>query len=159
MLQKTEEKYRYDSQGDCRRQKEDQSRLHQSLRWVAREAGLKRESVQKVVVQSGWKSFRRTKVPLISTDGRERRATRAAGLVNVLKLKGRDTIIFFSDEKTFMVFNPQNDQWIRITEEDDEDDDQDHGDNNNNNYNNWTMPIWVGNPGRPPYVTPRGSAG
>ena len=84
-----------------------------SLCRVAREAGLKRESVRQVVIQSGWKSLRRTKVPLISAKGRERRAKRAAGLVNALKSKGRGTIVFFSDKKTFVVdpvFNPQNDR-------------------------------------------------
>ena len=79
-----------------------------SLRRVAREAGLKREAVRQVVVQSGWKSLRRTKVPLVSAEGRERRAKRAAALVNTLKAKGKG-IVFFSDEKTFVVdpvFNP-----------------------------------------------------
>ena len=66
---------------------------------VAREAGLKREAVRQVVIQNGWKSLRRTKVPLISAEGRERCAKRAAGLVNALKSKGRGTIVFFSDEK------------------------------------------------------------
>ena len=101
-----------------------------SLRRVAREAGLKRESVRKVVIQSGWKSLRRTNVPLISANGRERHAKRAVGLVNALKSKGHWTIFFFSDEKTFVVdpiFNPQNNRWIRITEEeeDNEDDEED----------------------------------
>ena len=67
-----------------------------SLRRVAREAGLKREAVRQVVIQSGWKSLKRTKVPLISAEGRERRDKRAAGLVNVLKSKGRGTIFFVS---------------------------------------------------------------
>ena len=41
--------------------------------------------------------------------------------------------MFFSDEKTFVVdpvFNPQNDRWIRITEEDE---DEEGGEDLNNN--------------------------
>ena len=48
--------------------------------------------------------------------------------MNALKSKGKETIVCFSDEKTFVVdpvFNPQNDRWIRITKNEDKDD---HGD-------------------------------
>ena len=43
-----------------------------SLRRVAQESGINRESVQKVVVQAGWKSHRRKKVPLISCLGQKK---------------------------------------------------------------------------------------
>ena len=88
-----------------------------SLRKISRESGVGRESVRKVVVEAGWKSLRRVKVPLISAEGCERRASRAAGLINALKLLPRNHIIFFSDEKNFAVdpvYNPQNDRWIRF---------------------------------------------
>ena len=61
--------------------------------------------------------MRRIKVPLVSAEGREKRAKRAAALVNDLKSAGPGRIIFFSDEKNFVVdpvFNPQNDRFIRL---------------------------------------------
>ena len=53
-----------------------------SLRQVAREAGLPRDTVRKVVRQEGWRLRRRIKVPLISAEGRQTLALRAQGLVN-----------------------------------------------------------------------------
>ena len=43
------------------------------LRRVAEEAGVNRETVRKVVVEEGWKSRRRVKVPLVSAEGRQKR--------------------------------------------------------------------------------------
>ena len=51
-----------------------------SLRQVAAESGRARETVRRVVIESGWRSLRRIKIPLISADGRKRRRDRAAGL-------------------------------------------------------------------------------
>ena len=63
--------------------------------------------------EEGWRSLRRKKVPLISAAGRKKSAARATGLINALKEGGYPgRILFFSDEKTFVVdpaFNPQND--------------------------------------------------
>ena len=42
-----------------------------SLRRVAREAGVHREIVRRVVKEEGWRSLRRVKVPLISAEGRK----------------------------------------------------------------------------------------
>ena len=70
-----------------------------------------------MVVEAGWKSLHRVKVPLISAEGCERRASHDAGLINALKLLPPNQIIFFSDEKNFVinpVNNPQNDRWIRF---------------------------------------------
>ena len=54
----------------------------------------------------------------MSLEGRKKRAVRAAGLINALKEGGYPgRIIFFSDEKTFVVdpaFNPQNDRYIEF---------------------------------------------
>ena len=50
-----------------------------SLRKISRESSVARESINKVVVEAGWKSLRRVKVPLISAEGRERRAILAGG--------------------------------------------------------------------------------
>ena len=83
---------------------------------VAKEAGLKPGVVYKLVKEEGWRSLRRKKVPLISSEGRKKRVLRAQGLLNSLKKGGQaGRIIFFSDEKTFVVdpaFNPQNDRYI-----------------------------------------------
>ena len=83
---------------------------------VAKEAGLKPGVVYKLVREEGWRSLRRKKVPLVSSEGRKTRASRAAGLLNALKEGGYlGRILFFSDEKTFVVdpaFNPRNDRYI-----------------------------------------------
>ena len=95
---------------------------------VAKEAGLKPGVVYKLVKEEGWRSLRRKKVPLISSEGRKKRASRAQGLLNSLKKGGQaGRIIFFSDEKTFVVdpsFNPQNDRYICFYEDSDEDEDE-----------------------------------
>ena len=96
-----------------------------ALRQVAREAGVGRDVVTRVVREAGWRSLRCKKVPLISAEGRQKRATRAAGLLNKLKSARAGTVIFFSDEKTFVLdpaYNPQNDRWIRFQNDDDDDD-------------------------------------
>ena len=98
------------------------------LRQVAQEAGLNRESVRLVVKEEGWKSLRRTKVPLVSALGLQKRQERSQGLINNLKSARQGRIIFFSDEKNFVidpVYNPQNDRWIRIFDQ--EEDDQEPG--------------------------------
>ena len=59
-----------------------------SLRRVAAEAGMNRESVRKVVVNAGWKSRRRKRVPLISRLGRKKCMERARRLLNSLKSSG-----------------------------------------------------------------------
>ena len=67
--------------------------------------------------EEGWRSLRRTKVPLLSATGRQTRVERATGLINDLKSAAPRRIVFFSDEKTFVVdpvFNPQNDRWVRL---------------------------------------------
>ena len=96
-----------------------------SLRRVAKEAGLKPAVVWKLVRNEGWRSLRRKKVPLISSAGRKKCAARAAGLLNALKEGGNPgRIIFFSDEKTFVVdpaFNPQNDRYIEFYSDSEED--------------------------------------
>ena len=99
-----------------------------SLRRVAKEAGLKPGVVWKLVREEGWRSLRRKKVPLIPAAGRKTCAARAAGLINALKEGGYlGRILFFLDEKTFVVdpaFNPQNDRYIEFydSEEEEEDD-------------------------------------
>ena len=44
-----------------------------SLRKVAKEAAVLRELVRQVVRESGWRSLRKVKIPLISEEGRRRR--------------------------------------------------------------------------------------
>ena len=99
-----------------------------SLRQVAAESGHGRETVRKFVLDSGWRSLRRKKVPLISKDGRATRAARAAGLIQALKRGGfPGRIVFFSDEKNFVVdpsYNPQNDRYINFYEEESGEDDE-----------------------------------
>ena len=64
----------------------------------------------------------------MSSEGRKKRAVRAAGLINALKEGGYPgRILFFSDEKTFVVdpaFNPQNDRFICFYDSEDEDSDK-----------------------------------
>ena len=96
---------------------------NKSLRQVARETGLKRETVRRVVIQEGWRSLRRTKVPMVSAEGRKRRLERAKGLLNDLKSAPAHRIVFFSDEKNFVLdptFNPQNDRYIHFETDSDE---------------------------------------
>ena len=88
-----------------------------SLRQVSRESAVPRELVRKVVRESGWQSLRKVKIPLISEEGRRRRESRSAGLLNKLKSGAPGRVLFFSDEKTFVVdpsYNAQNDRWIRF---------------------------------------------
>ena len=57
------------------------------------------------------------KTPTASAAGREKRRTRATGLINKLISAPQGRIILFSDEKNFVVdptYNPQNDRWIRF---------------------------------------------
>ena len=92
-----------------------------SLRRVAKEANISRESVRRVVRGAGWRSLRKVKVPLISAQGRQTRIERATGLINALKSAAPGKIAFFSDEKTFVVdpsSNAQNDRWIRFGDDD-----------------------------------------
>ena len=92
-----------------------------SLRRVAKEAVVPRELVRQVVKESGWRSLRKVKIPLISEEGRNRRKSRSAGLLNILKSGAHGRVVFFSDEKNFVVdpsYNPQNDRWIRFDTED-----------------------------------------
>ena len=70
-----------------------------SLTKLASDSGTSRRSVARILKESGGRSLRRSKVPLISADGRERRASRALGLINALKSFPPGQIIFFSDEK------------------------------------------------------------
>ena len=56
-----------------------------SLRKVAKEAAVPRELVREVVRESGWRSLRKVKIPLISEEGRRRR-DRLSSLINILKL-------------------------------------------------------------------------
>ena len=95
-----------------------------SLRRVAKESGINREAVRTVMVQEGWRSLRRVKVPLISAQGQLRRRERALGLLNSLKRGGvPGRIIFYSDEKNFVIdpaYNAQNDRWIRFCDHDDD---------------------------------------
>ena len=56
-----------------------------SLRRVAKEANVSRESVRRVVRKAGWRSLCKVKVPLISAQGRETRIERAKGLISALK--------------------------------------------------------------------------
>ena len=99
----------------------------ESLRRVAQEAGINRESILKVVIGASWKSRRRKKVPLISKAGRKKRVDRSRGLLNSLKSSGfPGRILFFSNEKNFVVdpaYKPQNDCWICFYEDESDDDD------------------------------------
>ena len=73
-----------------------------------------------MVRESGWRSLRKIKVPLISEKGRKSREDRAKGLLNALKSAPPHRITIFSDEKTFVLdppYNPQNDRWIRFVDE------------------------------------------
>ena len=91
-----------------------------SLRRVAREANIPRQLVRQTVHDSGWRSLRKVEIPLISKEGR-RRLSRNAGLINKLKSGAPGRIVFFSDEKTFVVdpsYNAQNDRWIRFDRDD-----------------------------------------
>ena len=66
-----------------------------SMSSVADALSVNRFLVAKVVQEAGWRSLRRTKVPLVSAEGREKRSTRSVGLVNALKSARPGTIIFF----------------------------------------------------------------
>ena len=92
-----------------------------SLWRVATVVGQNWELVRRLVRISGWRSLSRTKVPLVSEDGQKKREIRARGLLNSLKEGGHPgRIIFFSDEKNFVVdpaFNPQNDRYICFYED------------------------------------------
>ena len=67
-------------------------------------------------------------MPLISEEGRKNRQNRARGLLNSLKESGHPgRIVFFSDEKNFVVdqtFNPQNDRYICFYDDSDEEQEQ-----------------------------------
>ena len=103
-----------------------------SLTRVAEEAGLGPRTVQRFVVDQGWRSLRRKKVPLISKTGRLKRQKRAKILLNKLKESGYPgRIVFFSDDKNFVVdpvYNPQNDRYIDFYEDSDEDSEDEEGD-------------------------------
>ena len=66
-------------------------------------------------------------MPLISEAGRKKWQNRARGLLNKLKESGHPgRIIFFSDEKNFVVnpaLNPQNDLYICFYDSEDDDED------------------------------------
>ena len=92
-----------------------------SFRKAAKEAAVPRELVRTVVRESGWRSLRKVKIPLISEEGRRRRRDRSSGLINLLKSGAPGRVVFFSDEKTFVVdpaYNAQNDRWIRFDPDD-----------------------------------------
>ena len=72
---------------------------NKSISVIGDELGINRKNVSRYVKKIGGKLLRRIKVPLISAEGRERRAIRAAGLLNDLKSTGAGRIIFFSDKK------------------------------------------------------------
>ena len=88
-----------------------------SIAAIARETGLTRSTASRIVKSAGGQSLRRKKCPLLSASARERRLEHCIALLNDLKSAVPQRIIFFSDEKNFVVdpcFNPQNDQYIRI---------------------------------------------
>ena len=62
----------------------------------------------------------------------KKRAASAAGLLNALKQGGYPgRILFFSDEKTFVVdpaFNPQNDRYIEFYSDEEEDEEEEEED-------------------------------
>ena len=92
---------------------------NKSLTAMGDEVGVNRKNVSRLVKEIGGKSLRRIKVPLISAEGRERRASRALGLLNDMKSARPRRIVFFSDEKNFVVdpvFNPQNDRYVRLVD-------------------------------------------
>ena len=92
-----------------------------SIATVAEEVGIPRRTVGKFIQKRGGRSLRRVKVPLISDEGRDRRVVRATALLNDLKSAPKGRIVFFSDEKNFVVdpvYNAQNDRYIRFEEVD-----------------------------------------
>ena len=70
-----------------------------ALTRVPKEVRISRRSVTRIVKEAGGKSLRRKEVPLISAEGQERRALRAAGLVNVMKSAPARQIFFFLMKK------------------------------------------------------------
>ena len=64
-----------------------------SLRRVPNEVSVPQELVRQVVQESGWKSLRKVKVPLVSKKGRQSRVECATGLLNSLKgVRGRSAL-------------------------------------------------------------------
>ena len=60
---------------------------------------------------------------MASTNTREKRENRAKDLINKLKSAAPRRIVFFSDEKTFVVdpaYNAQNDRWIRFLDKEED---------------------------------------
>ena len=72
--------------------------------------------------------MRRKKVPLISKTGRLKRLQRAKILLNKLKESGYPgRIVFYSDEKNFVVdpvYNAQNDRYIAFYDDDSDEEDE-----------------------------------
>ena len=90
---------------------------NKSLTTIGEEVGVSRFTVKRVVKAAGGRSVRRRKIPLVSASGRRRRKKLAKGLLNNMKSAPPGRIIFFSDEKNFVVdpaFNPQNDRVVRF---------------------------------------------
>ena len=90
---------------------------HKPITRIAEEAGMHRTTAARIIKEIGGQSLRRKKCPLFSEAARKRRLERSRGLINDLKSASLNRIIFFNDEKNFVVdpaFNPQNDRYIRI---------------------------------------------
>ena len=90
---------------------------NKSITKIAEEVGMHRSTASRLIKKDGGQSLRRKKCPLFSEAARHRRLERSRGLLNDLKSAPRDRIVFFCDEKNFVVdptFNPQNDRFIRI---------------------------------------------
>ena len=79
-----------------------------SLRRVAKEANVSRESVRRVIRMAGWRSLRKVKVPLMSAQGQQMRIERANGLINALKSAAPGKIVVFrrKDVRGGPIFQP-----------------------------------------------------
>ena len=83
--------------------KQVRSNPQRPLRQIAAAAGTTHTAVNKIVKEAGYRSLRRTKIPLLSARHPEMRLERCRGLLNNLKSGAEGRILFYSDEKTFTV--------------------------------------------------------
>ena len=90
---------------------------NRSIRKLAITSGRSRSTVQRIIKDAGFKSLRKQRIPLLSAKARQMRKERGQVLISDLKSAPPNRIVFFSDEKTFVVdpyHNRQNDRWIRL---------------------------------------------
>jgi transposase len=92
--------------------------MHKSPREIAKETGIHRSSVQRIVKRDlKLNVFKRMEIHELSENDRERRADRAQQLLNKYPTDRYVQRIWFSDEKMFSVASPINHQNDRVYSE------------------------------------------